>query len=679
MKRASSIAIPAFVVGSILMMVIPVPAAVLDLFLVANISVAILVLLGVMLLKDNMDYSVFPSLLLVTTLVRLALNVSSTRLVLLHGYAGEVIQTFGHFVIGGSVVVGLIVFMILIVIQAAVITNGAGRVAEVAARFTLDAMPGKQMAIDADLTSGLIDETEARKRRARISKEADFYGAMDGASKFVKGDVMAGIVITTINLLGGFAIGVGQKGMSFGEAINTYSLLAVGDGLVSQIPALLISIATGLLVTRVGTDENLGDEMTRQMFASKKVLRFAAAIIGGMAILPGFPKIPFLLAAAALFVAGSRQDKAVLEAVEPDTTVTTSPDDPEALVSEMRVEPLELDLAFDILDLIDTSRGGDLLERVRSLRRQIAMELGIVMPYVRTRDDVTLPPSTYRVLVHGVEMGRGDAPRDHVLALPVGDGSELAGLGGTETVEPVFGLAAWWVPEAARGEAAATGATVVDRSSVIVTHMAEVVRRHAGRLLSRQDVQLLVDGLRYDEPLLANEVGGDWLPLGTLHVVLRNLLDDVVCIRDLGRIVETVSDRSHGPRGVEALVGACRVSLAPAIVAKIAPQSRLAVIALEPGYEASLHEGLREIDGETRLLMDPDGTDHLHQEVQSLLIGGNDQGLPIAIVCGQGLRRPLHRLLRALGVDVEVLAYPELPANLTLATMGVIGHARVDA
>ncbi len=679
-NRMANGALPMFVIGALLMMVLPVPPFVLDIMLTLNIGVAILILITTILLKDSVDFSIMPSLLLVTTLVRLSLSVAATRLVLIHGHAGKVIETFGHIVIGGSVVVGLVIFLILIVIQAAVITHGAGRVAEVAARFTLDAMPGKQMAIDADLTSGLVDEEGARERRRLVAKEADFYGAMDGASKFVKGDVMAGIVIVMVNLLGGFAIGVGQKGMSFGEAITTYSLLTIGEGLVAQIPALLISISTGLLVTRVGTGDDLGSSVGTQLLGGGRNMRIAGIVIGIFALLPGLPKLPFILVAGTMFLLGSRPMPDALGGgpVDDVPAVKVNPDTPEAIIGEMRVEPLELHLAYDILDLIDTARGGDLLERVRALRRQIAMELGVVMPFVRTRDDVTLDPTSYRVLVQGTETAKGTAPRDQVLALPMGDGRDLRNLGGTDTIEPVFGLTAFWVPVHNRAAAAATGATVVDRSSVIVTHLAEVVRRNAARLLSRQDVQMLVEGLRYEEPLLANEIGSEHLPLSTLHAVLRGLLDDAVCIRDLGRITEAISGKARETRSVETLVAAARVALAPAIIAALAPQGKLAIIVFDPQQETQLHESLREIDGEVRLVLEPQRTNHIQQEIQTIVATGNDGANPVAVVCSQALRNPLHRLLQALGLETNVIAYPELPNSLELVTIGVIGHARVE-
>jgi flagellar biosynthesis protein FlhA len=672
MRLRAAITTPLLLVSVVLMMVVPVSAFVIDILLAANITFAVLTLLGALVVKDSLEFSVFPSLLLVSTLARLALNVSSTRLILLDGYAGKVIETFGSFVIGSSVVVGLVVFLILIVIQFVVITNGAGRVAEVAARFTLDAMPGKQMAIDADLTSGLINEEQARELRKRIAKEADFYGAMDGASKFVKGDAIAGIVIVTINLIGGLAIGVGSKGLGFGEAIDTYSRLSVGDGLVSQIPALLISIATGLLVTRVGSERALGGDLAAQILGNQTALRIGAILIAGLGLLPGLPKIPFFGLAAVLAALGRRpRVPAPNEEADAIPQIKVQPDDPEAIIGRIRVEPLELHLSYDILDLIDPARGGDLMERVRSLRRQLADELGIVLPLLRARDDAALPPSVYRILLRGTEVGRGRAPRDRVLAIPMGDPAGLANMGGERTTEPVFGLEAYWLPDNARAMAAATGATVVDRSSAVITHLAEIVRRQAAELLSRQDVQMLVEGLRAEEPILANEVGTDHLSLAMLHQVLRGLLSEGVSIRDIGRIVEAISAKSVETRSLDALIRTARVALGASILGKLAPEGRLAVVTLEPGLEAAYHEALREAEGEVHLVLEPVRVDHLCRQASRLM--GTGGGLPVALVCSQALRKPLRRTLMAAGVDLAVVAYPELPSHLSLSPIGVIG------
>ena len=662
--------LPGFLIGAVLMMIVPVSPMFMDLFLAMNIALAVLVLLSVVTLKDSLDFSIFPALLLVMTLVRLSLNVSTTRLILLDGYAGKVVETFGAYVIGGSVIVGLVVFAILIVIQFAVVTNGAGRVAEVAARFTLDAMPGKQMAIDADLSAGLIDETQARQKRDRIATEADFYGAMDGASKFVKGDVIAGVLIVLINLFGGFAVGL-SEGLSISESIDTYSRLTVGDGLVSQIPAILTSLAAGLLITRVSNDRDLGAELANQLFTVRRAMRLASYVLMAMALLPGLPKIPFLTLAASLWVLAGRVTAPAPE-VETEPELRLSPDDPESLIGDMRVEPLELHLAYDVLDLVDPVQGGDLLDRVKALRRQVALDLGFVMPLVRTRDDVSLQAENYVIRLDGAEIGRGQAPKGRSLALPTGDGAELRALGGTPTLEPVFGLTAFWIPVEAEAQAAATGATVVDRSSVVVTHLAEIVRRHASRLITRQDVQMLVDGLRYDNPILARDIDDGVVGLGTLHSVLQALLDDGVSIRQLARIVEAIAQKAEAT--LEQRIAAARVALGPTIVASISTSNALTAVTFEPGFEASLHEGLREVDGEFRLILDPNTTEQLASDVRDAVQAHGDHSAPLIVLCGQALRRPLRRLLSALGLTVSVLAYPELPTYVEITTTGVIGR-----
>ena len=673
--------VPLVLVGAVVMMVVPIPPVLLDALLAANLAFALMVLLAVLTLRDTLDLSTFPSLILITTLMRLALNVSSTRLILLDGYAGKVIDTFGNFVVGGSVVVGLVVFLILIVIQFAVITAGAGRVAEVGARFALDAMPGKQMAIDADLAAGAISEREARDRRTRIARESDFYGSMDGASKFVKGDAIAGIVIVVINLVGGLVVGITMMGMPLEEAAATYSLLTVGDGLVSQIPALVISAATGLMVSRVNGEDDLGPTVGRQLLNDPRPLRITALVVSAIALLPGLPKPPFAVIVAGLLVAATRSrarnQPADGDAGEPgDADVSMDPDDPAALIQRLRVEPLELHLAYDVLDLIDQDVGGDLLQRVRALRRQIADELGVVMPAVRTADDVTLEPSSYRIRVHGVDVARGTAPRDRILALPAGDG-DLAGIPGEETVEPVFGLKAWWVPSEAHSRVVGSGATVVDRSAVVVTHLAEVVRSHAAELLSRQQVQELVDSLRHDEPLLADEVGTETLSAAGLQEVLRELLRERVPIRDLGRIIEAVAARARDTRSVDQLVSAARTAVGAAIVSRIAPDGGLGAITISPEVEGELHERVRDVDGQLQLVAAPDRLAPLLAEVARLT--DEHGGRPTAVVCGQLLRRPLRRCLASAGIDTPVLAYPELPPNTDLDVIGVLGaHTPAD-
>jgi flagellar biosynthesis protein FlhA len=606
--------------------------------------------------------------------------VSVTRLVLLHGDAGKVIESFGHFVVGGSVVVGLVIFLILSVIQFIVITNGAGRVAEVGARFTLDAMPGKQMAIDADLNSGLITEDEARRRRSEVAAEADFYGAMDGASKFVKGDAIAGLLITTINLFGGFVIGVVQHHLSISEAVTRYSLLSVGDGLVSQIPALLISIASGLVVTRAATEADMGTDLIAQLGRQEQQLRVAGTCIALMAVVPGLPKIPFLVVGGALWFAAARvKDANAAEAAAAASAAALgqpagaaggvpAPDTPEELAATMRVEPLELEIGLGLMDLADTARGGDLLDRVRALRRKVAMELGIVIPPVRTRDNLDLPPSVYAIRVHGVEVARGEAPGGSVLVL----GERPAGVPGTPTRDPVFGLDASWVPAEFGPQAELAGATVVDRGSVVTAHMAEVVRNNAGRLLSRQDVKMLVDAVRATDPVVADEFGAAGLSLAEVQRVLQGLLEEVVPIRDLVRILEVLSERSRLSKDPEILTEAVRAALGPSISAGYAPDGKLPVLTLEPMLEHALLESLRPSEAGSFLALDPEIAERLLAEVGRTATAIEQQGRQPVLVCAAPIRPALRRLVRNVNAGLPVLSYLEIGRQLELESMGVV-------
>jgi flagellar biosynthesis protein FlhA len=673
-NRIGQIAIPAAIVGIVVMMVVPLPTPLLDLLLVTNIAIATLALLASMYTRRVLDFSIFPSYLLIATLFRLALNVSVTRLVLLDGYAGKVIEAFGHFVVGGSVIVGLVIFLILIVIQFIVITNGAGRVAEVAARFTLDAMPGKQMAIDADLNAGIIDEQEAKQRRRDIADEADFYGAMDGASKFVKGDAIAAIVIVLINLIGGFAIGILQKGMSFSEAVSTYSLLTVGDGLVAQIPALLISLSSGLIVTRAATESDLGTDLLEQFTRHRGTMQLAGGAICLVSLVPGLPKVPFLLVGGALLLLASRipsEDELhqrEIEAAAAAAAPAPMLDEPEHLANEMRVEALELEIAYDLIDLVDASRGGDLLDRVRALRRKIAMELGIVIPLVRTRDNLELPQHTYAIRVHGVDVGRGEAPPEHVLVL----GDDLSHLPGVPTREPVFGLPAVWVPMEFRHQAEITGATVVDRAAVITTHLAEVVRRNAGRLLGRQDVKVLIDVVKQTDPVVIDELNGANVSTGEIQRVLQSLLDEGVAIRDLVPIFEVISERSRITKDLEHIVESVRISLGPAISASYARDGKLPVLSLDPLLEHSLAEALRAGDQGSYLALDPALAEQLALAIARDAEAAEMKGIEPVFVCAGQLRPALRKLVRAAAPRLPVLSYGELGAQLELETLGVV-------
>jgi flagellar biosynthesis protein FlhA len=653
--------------------VVPVPLGVLDLLLSVNIVVGVVTLASVLNLADPVEFSSYPSLLLVTTTARIALTVSTTRSILLHANAGRVVSTFGHVVVGSNVVVGLVIFLVLTIVNLVVITKGSERAAEVAARFSLDAMPGKQMAVDADLAAGLLDEDGARAARRRIARESDFYGAMDGAVKFVKGDAIASVIVVFVNLLGGFAIGVLSKGMSVSDAMQTYSLLTVGDGLVAQIPALLYALATGMLVNRVkGENPDLGHEFFEQLTANPITLRTAAGGALMIGLIPGMPKLPFVGLAVGLWIVGGRvANREPVPDVAPDVAVSTNPDDPEVLMSRMRAEPLELRLAYDLIDL---ANGGDLLARIRELRRQLANELGFVLPQVSTSDDATLPAGEYRIALFGVDVGSGRAPVDSVLALPdptIGDDLSLAAIG-ERVVEPVFGLIGYWVPERERAAAATNGATIVPRSAAVVTHLAEIARRYAADLLSRQQVADLVDMLRTEEPLLANEVGNDRVPMTLLHQVMRALLTERVSVRDLPRIIDTLSVSVGQVHGVEALADECRAMLGAQIAAQVAPNQRIAAILLVPELEGRLMASLREVDGTTHLAVEPETLDAVRESVRGAwerLAGGD----PVVLTCAPNLRRPLARVLHSAGLELPTFAYRELPRHLTIDVSEVVG------
>ena len=675
MNRTARLALPMMIVGMVLCLVVPIPSAVLDVLIAVNIVVALVTLASVLNVTDPVEFSSYPTLLLVTTTARLAITVSTTRSILLHADAGKVVATFGEVVIGGSIVVGLVIFAVLTIINLMVITKGSERAAEVAARFSLDAMPGKQMAVDSDLAAGLLDETGARTARARIARESDFYGAMDGAVKFVKGDAIAGLIVVFINLFGGFAIGVFVMGMSMGEAAQTFALLTVGDGLVAQIPALLYALATGMLVNRVkGDHPNLGGEIFGQLGAHSTTFRTAAGGAIVMGLIPGMPKVPFLILAIGLWFLGgrTRSDETEVAVDGPDAAVSTNPDDPEVLMSRMRSEPLELRIAYDLVDLVNA--GGDLLARIRELRRQLASELGFVMPQVVTTDDPTLPAGEYRIAMYGVDVGQGRAPSDSVLALPdptTGDDLRLANIG-ERVVEPVFGLIGYWVPESERATAAASGATLVPRSAAVVTHLAEIARRYAPDLLSRQQVADLVEMLRSDQPLLANEIGNDRVPLTALHQVLRSLLSERVSIKDLPRIVETLSVAAPQTSNVDVLADECRAVLGAQIAAKVAPLQRVSAILLVPDLEGKLLASLRDVDGTTHLAIEPDLLDAVRDAVRlawERLAGGD----PVVLTCAPQLRRPLARVLAAAGLELPTFAYRELPRHLTISVTEVIG------
>jgi flagellar biosynthesis protein FlhA len=678
MGQISKLGVPLGVVGIVLLLVVPLPAALLDILIVLNISIALVVLLTSMYVKRPLDFSVFPSMLLILTLFRLGLNVASTRLVLRDGYAGQVIGAFGHIVVGDSLVIGLVIFLILVIIQFAVITNGAGRVAEVGARFTLDAMPGKQMAIDADLNSGLIDEDTARQRRADVAAEADFYGAMDGGSKFVKGDAMAGIIITIVNLLGGFAIGMLQMGMSPGESLQRFSMLTVGDGLVTQIPALLMSVSTGLIVTRATASADMGTAASQQLTQSRTALLIAGGAAIALALVPGMPKLPFIAVGLAILIIGQRvgsRDKAAAATKDVATRradANPQPDSQEALLEQMRVHALEIQLAPDLVDLVGSGTDQDLLARVRGLRRKIAMELGFVVPPVRTRDSVELPRSTYVVKIAGVEVGRGEAPSGRLLAL----GDHLDQIVGTPVNEPVFGLTGKWIPAEMRAQAELAGATVVDRVSVLVTHLGSIITTNASRLLTREDVRVLVEGVKHVNPAVVDELLPGMMSLGEVQRVLQGLLTERVSIRDLPRIFEGLTLRAKVSTEPEGLIEAARGALGPAVAAPYVHEGVLRVITLEPVLEQHLIEARRPTEEGTQLVVDPDRIERLLASVRDRVQEVEMSGREAVVVCAPGLRPALRKTIALALPTMAVLSYTEVTCTaVQVETVGVVSDA----
>jgi flagellar biosynthesis protein FlhA len=668
------------VVLIVTMLVIPLPAALLDLFITLNISCGLAIVVATLYLNRALDFASFPSLLLLTTMFRLAINVSVTRLILTKGDAGNVVAAFGHFVVGGNVVVGLVIFSILIVIQFVVVTNGAGRVAEVGARFTLDAMPGKQMAIDADLNAGLVTDEEARQRRAEIARESDFYGAMDGASKFVKGDAMAAVLIVLINLVGGIVVGVMQQGLPFSEAIHHFSLLTVGDGLAAQIPALLISVATGIIVTRAASDTDLGSDIAAQITGQRKAPMVAGGVICTFALVPGLPKLPFLLIGGGFLALGwAMRDGGPLAPEDPaaaaalaDAEGSAVPAPRDAALEALPLDPLELAIGFGLVPLVDTSSGGTLLSRVSVIRRQIASDLGMVIPPVRIHDELGLDSHEYVLKVRGTEVARGRLMPGHQLAMDPGDAvGSLAG--GVPTTEPAFGLPATWISDAQRAEAEALGYTVVDGESVIVTHLTETIRTHAADLLSRQDVRQLLEQLKETNAAVVEEVVPDVLTLGELQRVLQALLAEAVSIRDLGAIVEAVGDKARVTRDPALLAEYARQALGRTITAPhVDADRRLRAIALDPAIEQELASAITATTDGEFLAIEPTRAQALVGALRTQVEHGVARGTRPVLLCSARVRRHLRRLVEQAIPQLAVCSYNEIAPGISVETIGVI-------
>ena len=663
------------VIAIVVIIIIPIPNSLLDILLSINIALSLLVLLISMYAKDVLEISIFPSLLLIATLFRLSLNISTTRGILTEGDAGKVVETFGKFVMGNDPIVGFIIFLIIVIIQFVVITKGAERVAEVSARFTLDAMPGKQMAIDADLNSGLITEEEARKRRKDIQKYADFYGAMDGATKFVKGDAIAGIIITMINIVAGLAIGIVSKGMPFKEAMQKYAVLTVGDGLVSQIPALLISTATGLVVTRAASESNLGEDLIKQLFGNNpKLLYIVAGLMVLLGIFTPLPKFTYILLGLIFAFIGYSMDKGVKEEVDVPVEEISEAEElrrPENVLGLLKVDAIELEFGYGLIPLADVNQGGDLLDRIVMIRRQIAMELGLVVPIVRLRDNIQINPNEYIIKIKGVQVAKGEVYFDHYLAMDPGTGE--GNIEGIDTIEPAFGLPAKWITESEREKAEIFGYTVVDPPSVIATHLTEVIKERAYELIGRQDVKLLIDNVKEEYPTVVEELVPKVLSIGEVQKVLSNLLREQISIRDMVTILETLADYGNITRDTDLLTEYVRQRLSGYITNKYVENGALNVITLDSEVEETIMNSINKTDTGAYLSLEPNAAQKILnntlKSVQKLTAIGEQ---PI-ILTAPIVRFYFKRLTEQLTRDLIVLSYNEIEPSIEVQSIGMVG------
>lgn len=673
--KYSDILVAFAIVTIVVMMIIPLPTFLLDLFLSFNITLALVVVMVAIYNIEPLQFSVFPSLLLITTLFRLALNVSSTRLILLDGYAGEVIMAFGNFVVGGNAVVGFIIFVILIIIQFIVITRGAERVAEVAARFTLDAMPGKQMSIDADLNSGCITDSEARQRRINIQREADFYGAMDGASKFVKGDAIAAIVIIIINIVGGFVIGMVQRNMDILHALQNYTLLTVGEGLVNQIPALLISTATGIVVTRAASESNLGHDITGQILTNPRVFFIVSGVLALLGIVPGLPGIPFFILSALTAAIGYTLHKTVQSEAEMQVTNQEEQEKeevrkPENIVSLLQVDTMELEIGYSLIPMVDVGQGGDLLDRVVMIRRQCALELGLIVPTIRIRDNIQLKPNAYVIKLKGIEIAKGELLLDHYLAM--NPGTAFEDVDGIETTEPAFGLPALWIQEANREKAELAGYTVVDSVSVLATHLTEIIKSYAAEILGRQEVQTLVDAVKQNHPAVIEELTPNLLSVGDIQKVLANLLRERISIRDMVTILETLADYAQLTKDTEILTEYTRHALARQISRQYAQNNILACITVDPKLENTISSAVQRTEHGSYVALDPNMMQAVINSLTNELPKLTNLGYHPIVLTSPAVRLHFRKLTERAAPNLTVLSYAELEPKIEMQTLGMV-------
>jgi flagellar biosynthesis protein FlhA len=663
------------VVGVVLIMIIPIPTFLMDIMLTLSLCIGLFILLISMYTKEALEFSVFPSLLLTVTLFRLSLNIATTRLILSQADAGYVVDVFGTFVTKGNMVVGAIIFLILVIIQFLVITKGAGRIAEVAARFTLDAMPGKQMAIDADLNAGLINEEQARERRSKISREADFYGAMDGASKFVRGDAIAGILITIINVIGGFIIGIAQLGMDWATSLETYTVLTIGDGLISQIPALMISTGSGILVSRAASQTDLGNEITAQLFSRPKVMAVVGSLMLILMFIPGLPKVPFLLIGIGGLVAAYLTNKRLInekKAAEAPIAAAQNKTKEEKAEDYLHVDPMELEIGYGLIPLVDVKQGGDLLDRITMIRRQLAAELGIIIPPIRIRDNIQLKPNEYRIKIRTIVTGKGELMNGAYLAMD--PGSVTKKIRGIPTVEPAFNLPALWITESQKEDAEMAGYTVVELPAVLATHLTEIIKRHAFEILTRQDVRNLLDNLKENNGTVVDELIPSILSVGDVHKVLQNLLRERVSIRDLLLILETLANVGTRSKNHEILTEYVRNALAPQICEVFKNDDNIIpVITIDPNLEAKLEGAVQETESGFRLAISPGDVariiDSTGEIIESVKVMGE---IPI-VLCSPTIRSQFKKLTENNYNDLVVLSYNEIIPGIEIRSLAMIG------
>ena len=679
LSKNSDVLLAAAVVGILVFMVIPLPPMFLDVLLSLNITFSLIVVLVATYILRPLELSAFPSIILLATLFRLSLNIASTRIILLHGNegpmaAGKVIKAFGTFVVGGNYVVGAIVFLILVIINFVVITKGAGRIAEVAARFTLDAMPGKQMSIDADLNAGLITEQEARDRRTTISQEADFYGAMDGASKFVRGDAIAGVIITLVNIMGGLAIGVFQKSMTFSHAAQNYTLMTVGDGLVSQIPALVVSTAAGIVVSRAGSEAHLGKEITSQILMQPRAIGIAAAALFGFGLVPGLPAVPFMFLSAvtailAYTVVQSR--KAGIKEEEAKEMSKAKTRAPERLAPLSPVDTLSLEVGYGLIPLVDVEQDGELLDRIKAIRRQIAQEVGIMLPPVHIQDNMQLKPGQYAILLRGNEVAKGELMLNHHLAMNPGTAEEK--IEGIPTKEPTYGLPAFWIKEEAKEKAMAKGYTVVDLSTVLTTHLSDVISRHGHELLGRQEVQQLLDNLKDSHPKVVEELVPNLLSLGGVVKVLQNLLREQIPVRDLLTVLETLADWAPVTRDVDMLTEYVRQGLARTITKLYqTPEGNITTITLDHTVEEAITASIQHSEQGSYLAMEPNVAQRIIKTLAHQLEKFSSVNYQPVVICSAQIRSHFKKLIDRFIPNLAVLSYNEILNNINIQSLGTV-------